>query len=124
MMEVNVRLEIDEDRYHQVTNLSREIKQALDWEGTRVSNVSVLNENGHKLHGFSDAHCILYYQLNNNGELEPDHVELDEDNFAGEMGGNMEYFNDIIENSWLYCTCGEIQNASEDEAVAHLQENK
>jgi hypothetical protein len=111
MIKINVHLEISEDSYNGVSGLREEIQNTLDWEGLRVSNVSVSKENRHKIYGSGET-MTCYFQLDDNMELKPDYFEAREE---------YSYANKLIGHNWLHCTCGQIHNASEDEAVVHLQ---
>lgn len=118
MVKVNVDLEVDDGFFEENTSITEKVKRSFNSDGINVNEVSVEKEDEHKIHGFSDAHCVLYYHLSGSNGLEPDHVKM-----AENEPENIEFFEEIAENSWLHCTCGELSNASEEVAIEHLQEH-
>lgn len=104
---------------HEVTEkeVIKKISESFEEGEVVVDRTGEATGRTHRIYSESDVPCRIYYDFDGYEDLEYSHIERKTTHYGDEV------ISQPLQENFLYCTCGDLNLASPEEALEHLRNN-
>lgn len=117
MAKYEITIDVDNNRSEGKEEIIEQIRKSIGNALINIKEVPTVSDSNHVIYSQSDVPCKLYYSFDGFENMEFSHIERQSTHYADEV------IHTPLGDGLLHCSCGELNLASEQEAIEHLKKN-